>query len=187
MCPRRSSPGSMSPTASKGFQPWRYDRIHRARSSTQRPASSRRTSRRSEGFVLTGRSFDPSAASSDGHAQRRRTPRVLTRRFVWADTQLNPEVGRRHDRTEHDRHVDLAEALLARGANVDAADEFGFTPLHEPIMNGHREMTVALCRRGASATRPITGAFEAYVAGDTAADIARKSRHPELVPLLEVR
>ena len=46
-------------------------------------------------------------------------------------------------------NMELAMALVDRGADVDARDEFQRTPLHEACGNGHMELAMALVDRGA--------------------------------------
>jgi ankyrin repeat protein len=46
-------------------------------------------------------------------------------------------------------HTDVAEALLARGANVNRGDSTGFTPIHAAAFNGHEEVVTVLLRAGA--------------------------------------
>lgn len=82
-------------------------------------------------------------------------------------------------------HRSLAAALLAANASVDAADELGFTPLHEAIMAGQRELVELLLNAGANPRLAITGSYGAFVKGDTAFEIATKSKHEELKPVLE--
>jgi uncharacterized protein len=83
-------------------------------------------------------------------------------------------------------HLQLAEALLERGAAVDATDTSGFTPLHEAIMAGKKDVVVFLRKKGASVERAITTGYQSFQPGDAAAEIAKKSGHPELEALLEV-
>jgi len=45
--------------------------------------------------------------------------------------------------------IDIAEALLGGGAEIDRRGEHGFTPLHEAISQGHEEMVSFLLSRGA--------------------------------------
>ena len=43
---------------------------------------------------------------------------------------------------------DVAELLLAHGAEVNAEDNDGFTPLHVATANGHKEMAELLRQHG---------------------------------------
>ena len=47
-------------------------------------------------------------------------------------------------------NTELAMALVDRGADVDASDEFQMTPLHWASYNGHMEVAMALMDRGAN-------------------------------------
>ena len=46
-------------------------------------------------------------------------------------------------------HMELAMALVDRGADVDARDVAQRTPLHHACRNGHMELAMALVDRGA--------------------------------------
>ena len=69
-------------------------------------------------------------------------------------------------------------ALIEAGADVNAAQQDAFTPLHEAAQNGDRDILEALLAAGADPDVRLTG-------GETPADLARKHKHPELVPVLE--
>jgi len=45
--------------------------------------------------------------------------------------------------------IDIADALLRGGAEIDRRGEHGFTPLHEAISQGHEGMVSFLLSRGA--------------------------------------
>ena len=47
-------------------------------------------------------------------------------------------------------HADVARALLAAGASVDAVDKQGSTPLHYAAFQGHAVVVTALLEAGAS-------------------------------------
>ena len=47
-------------------------------------------------------------------------------------------------------HLDVVQELVARGANVEATDEFGRTPLHLACGNGHLDVVQELVARGAN-------------------------------------
>lgn len=51
-----------------------------------------------------------------------------------------------------DDNKELAEALLANGANVDACDNEDWTPLHAACSCGHLSIVSMLLRHGASLT-----------------------------------
>ena len=46
--------------------------------------------------------------------------------------------------------VAAIRALLARGANVEAQDAMGRTPLHTAVISGHEDVVTLLCDRGAN-------------------------------------
>jgi ankyrin repeat protein len=75
------------------------------------------------------------------------------------------------------RHVLVVEALLAAGADVEARQERGFTPLMGAAAGGSREILERLLVAGAD-----KGARNA--ADQTAADFAREHHHGELEKLL---
>ena len=52
----------------------------------------------------------------------------------WANGWTPLHMAVRH---AHARSVEIAEMLLARGANIDANDERGWTPLHLVVNFGH--------------------------------------------------
>ncbi len=68
-------------------------------------------------------------------------------------------------------------ALLARGADPNVTQGGGWTPLHAAARHGDAAMARALLEHGA---RPGTRSDD----GKTAADLATKAGHEELVALL---
>lgn len=73
-------------------------------------------------------------------------------------------------------HVDVVEALLARGVSVDNPDGAGFTALHTAAASGRISVVRALLKAGADVfTR---------VGGSTALELARRGRHHDTVALL---
>ena len=70
--------------------------------------------------------------------------------------------------TAADRNcIDLATALLDRGASVDARDRLGVRPLSRAARSGHLEMVDLLLQRGAPIdARDLAGATALYVAAE---------------------
>jgi ankyrin repeat protein len=63
--------------------------------------------------------------------------------------------------------IDLATALLDRGASVDARDRLGVRPLSRAARSGHLEMVDLLLQRGAPIdARDLAGATALYVAAE---------------------
>jgi ankyrin repeat protein len=73
--------------------------------------------------------------------------------------------------------VAIVEALLDSGADVDASQEKGFTPLHEAALTGKLELARLLLDRGASLDSRTED-------GRTALDIAREAKQEPLLALL---
>ena len=80
----------------------------------------------------------------------------------------------------------LAEtrALVAAGASVDQASEFGWSPLIVSASNGHAEVVAELLLLGADPSSPTTKSSNAIPAGSTALSIAQKRGHANVVALL---
>ena len=74
----------------------------------------------------------------------------------------------------------IATALVAAGADVNAKQRHGWTPLHGAAHSGDRELVALLLARGAD---PDVKHQE----GKTALDLARENGHVEVVKLLEAR
>jgi len=72
---------------------------------------------------------------------------------------------------------ELAGALIAAGADVNARQQDGVTPLQEAAANGRADLVTLLLEAGAD---PVATDDK----GRTAADWATQSGHPEVVPLL---
>ena len=68
-------------------------------------------------------------------------------------------------------------ALIAAGADVNLTQQDAFTPLHKAAQNGDRDIVEALLAAGADPVARLAS-------GERPADLARKHKHPELVPLL---
>ena len=77
-------------------------------------------------------------------------------------------------------HEAVARLLIARGADVNAAQEGGITPLHEAAANGLDELAEELVRRGANPAA-LTDDILAP------ADLAERAGHPELAARIRVQ
>jgi ankyrin repeat protein len=75
------------------------------------------------------------------------------------------------------RHLAIAQALLDHGADVNAAQEGGFTPLHAAAQNGDVPLAELLLARGAN---PAAATSD----DKTPRDFAREEGHAELAELL---
>jgi ankyrin repeat protein len=75
------------------------------------------------------------------------------------------------------RHLAIAEALLAHGAEVNARQEGGFTPLQEAAQNGQLEMAQLLLKHGAEVNAPKED-------GQTALALAEQYGHQDVADLL---
>lgn len=73
----------------------------------------------------------------------------------------------------------IARALVEAGADVDARQHGGFTPLHAAAANGHEDVVRLLLDHGADPGATTDD-------GKTAADFAAERGHPELAGLLRV-
>ena len=75
-------------------------------------------------------------------------------------------------------HKDVADYLLAKGANVNAKTSTGITPLHEAAQNGNKEITELLLGHTAN-----VNALDNE--GWTPMARAQKWGHPEIAALLQ--
>ena len=71
----------------------------------------------------------------------------------------------------------IAKALITAGADVNAKQRHGWTPLHGAADSGDRELVELLLQRGADPAATHDG-------GKTALDIARENGHAEVVEVL---
>jgi ankyrin repeat protein len=55
--------------------------------------------------------------------------------------------------------VEKVKKLLKEGADVNAKDRFGFTPLHYTALNGHFEVVKLLIERGADVNAKTNGGW----------------------------
>lgn len=74
-------------------------------------------------------------------------------------------------------HVEIAGDLLAHGADVNATQEGGFTPLHAAAQNGNPEMTRLFLKHGANKAAKTDD-------GKTARDFALAGGHTEVAEIL---
>jgi ankyrin repeat protein len=75
------------------------------------------------------------------------------------------------------RALALAELLLRHGAEVNAQQEGGYTPLHEAAFHGDADLARLLLAHGANAAL-------ANADGQTPADLAEKHGHTEVLALM---
>lgn len=75
-------------------------------------------------------------------------------------------------------HADIAKALVAAGADVNAKQRHGWTPLHGAADSGSVELVELLLARGADPDAT-------HQEGKTALDIAREKGHADVVAVLE--
>jgi uncharacterized protein len=75
------------------------------------------------------------------------------------------------------RHLGVVKLLLEQGANFDAKQDRGFTPLHEAAHLGDKYMADMLIKAGADRSARND-------AGETPADVARAAGHEPLAEIL---
>jgi ankyrin repeat protein len=80
--------------------------------------------------------------------------------------------------SDQTKAVDLARAVLEAGAEPNARQQGGFTPLHAAVLNQNRELVQLLLRHGADSTL-------ANEKTATPIDLAREAANPELLTMLE--
>ncbi|XP_077426219.1 cyclin-dependent kinase 4 inhibitor D [Vanacampus margaritifer] len=72
--------------------------------------------------------------------------------------------------------VDTLQVLVEHGASVNVADHAGALPIHLAIREGHRYAVEFLA--------PLSDLGRANARGQTAVDVARASRRPDMIRLL---
>jgi len=77
-------------------------------------------------------------------------------------------------------HAGIARALVEAGADVNAKQRHGWTPLHGAAHSGDRELVELLLERGADPEAK-------HQEGKTALDLARENGHTEVAAVLERR
>jgi len=75
-------------------------------------------------------------------------------------------------------HKKMVELLIDKGADVNARDEAGWTPLHYAAFNGHKDVAELLIAKGAD-----VNAKNDY--GETPLHIAKHNDHKDLAELLK--
>ena len=84
-------------------------------------------------------------------------------------------------------HKEVAELLIAKGANVNGKNDFGVTPLHYAADYGHREIIELLIAKGANVNAHMTGGStpldraEEVDEDDSPEDIAGKKEAADLL------
>ncbi len=75
------------------------------------------------------------------------------------------------------QNLQTARLLIDQGADVNAAQAGGYTPLHQAAAAGRRELVLLLLEAGADSSKLCDQ-------GKTPADYARERRHEEIVEIL---
>jgi ankyrin repeat protein len=78
-------------------------------------------------------------------------------------------------------HKEIAELLIAAGAEVNAKDEDGLTPLHYPVAKGHKDIVELLIGKGADVNAKVVSGPNQ---GSTPLDAANETNHPKTADLL---
>jgi ankyrin repeat protein len=97
---------------------------------------------------------------------------------VGIDAQLSPLGNRPLIEAAGHGHLQLVEALLNKGADVNATDVTGWTPLHAAAYHGDSQVVRLLLDRGAT-----IGSSNWYT--PTPLVVAEKMNHPDVVELLK--
>jgi hypothetical protein len=81
----------------------------------------------------------------------------------------------------NDGHIEGVKQHLAAGTDVNAADENGWTALHQAAFKGRKEIAELLIAKGADVNAKKWGGD---YTGDTPLDTAIRRKHPEIADLL---
>ncbi len=76
-------------------------------------------------------------------------------------------------------------ALIEAGADVNASDVIGFTPLHGAAEQGSLSKTRYLMEKGANPHAQLTQSFKEYQVGFTPKDVAAVRGHSNVVRWIE--
>jgi len=77
------------------------------------------------------------------------------------------------------------QLLIEHGAEVNAQEAYGFSPLHEAAENNAVKNIKALLAAGADPSLQLVKAFNPYKVGDTPLDIAKKKKAKGAIELLK--
>lgn len=88
--------------------------------------------------------------------------------------------------TAMDGRVDIAKALIAKGADVNAVSKEKVTPLFFAAQNGHAPMVKLLLEHGADTSIRCAYSEDACLHGDNPLHVACRNKHKSVVELLVV-
>ena len=80
--------------------------------------------------------------------------------------------------------IEATKQHIAKGADVNAGDDDGWTPLHEAALNGHKGIAELLIEKGANLNAKDRGRVPAEDTGKTPLHLAAKKGHNEVAELL---
>jgi ankyrin repeat protein len=100
-------------------------------------------------------------------------------RNVWTGEIIGMVMLGMHWATGGD-HKKMVELLIDKGADVNARDESGWTPLHYAAFNGHKDVAELLIAKGADVNAKDAGA-----GGLTPLDYAKGMNYKDVADLLK--